>query len=315
MARKIILDTDPGIDDAMAVFLALGAPELDLIGLTAIFGNVPVELATTNALRLLEIGGRADIPVATGAAKPLASDYRGPVARIHGEDGQGNLFLPPPSTGAVGLSAAEFIVQQVRRFPGEVTLVAIGPLTNLALALQLDPEIAAMTQEVVIMGGNAFVAGNATPTAEANILNDPDAADIVFGAAWPVTMVGLDVTHKVHMTRLQISACADLLSPLGKHVAQIAPLYCDFYAETYGLDGIYVHDSTAIAYVINSGVFTVERWPVRVDTSDGISRGKTWPTTANWVHPNWQGRPPVNICTDVDGEGVVALHYREFSGG
>jgi inosine-uridine nucleoside N-ribohydrolase len=313
MARKLIIDTDPGIDDAMAVFLALGAPELELIGLTAIFGNVPVELATTNALRLLEIGGRGDIPVATGADRPLVSDYHGPVPYIHGEDGQGNLFLPPPTTRAVPLTAAEFIVQQVRRYPGEVTLVAIGPLTNLALALELDPEIATLTQEVVIMGGNAFVPGNASPTAEANIRNDPEAADIVFGADWPVTMVGLDVTHKVQMTRLQISACAELASPLGRHVAAIAPLYCDFYAKTYSLDGIYVHDSSAIAYVINPTIFTVERWPVRVDTSSGISRGKTWPAAGNWVPPEWQGRRPVTICTDVDGEGVVNLHYREFN--
>ena len=313
MARKIILDTDPGIDDAMAVFLALGAPEVELVGLTTVFGNVHVDLATVNALRLLEIGGRGDIPVATGAAKPLFAHYKGPAPEIHGADGQGNLFLPPPTTSAVNLPAAEFIIEEVRRYPGEITLVAIGPLTNLALALQIEPGIAERTREVVIMGGNAFVPGNATPTAEANILNDPDAADLVFGARWPVTMVGLDVTHKVRMTRRQISVCAEMLNPLGKHVAQITPLYCDFYAETYGLDGIYVHDSTAIAYVINPNLFTVEQWPVRVDASDGISRGKTWPATDNWVHPDWQGRPPVTICTDVDGDGVVELHYRQFN--
>ena len=313
MTRKIILDTDPGIDDAMAVFLALGAPELELVGLTTVFGNVHVDLATENALRLLEIGGRSDIPVATGAAKPLSAPYKGPVPTIHGADGQGNLFLPAPAASAVSQSAAAFLVEQVCRSPGEITLVAIGPLTNLALALQLEPKIASLTREVVIMGGNAFVPGNATPAAEANVLNDPDAADTVFSAGWPVTMVGLDVTHKVRMTRRQIAVCAEIGSPLGRHVAQIAPLYCDFYAETYGLDGIYVHDSTAIAYVINPSLFTVAQWPVRVDVSDGIGRGKTWPATGNWVHPNWQGRPPVTICTDVDGDGVVDLHYRQFN--
>ncbi len=315
MTRKIIIDTDPGIDDAMAVFLALGAPELDLIGLTTVYGNVDVDLATVNALRLLEIGGRPDIPVAAGAPQPLASAYHGPVPEIHGEDGQGNLFLPPPLASAVSQSAAEFIVAQVLAHPGEITVVAIGPLTNLALALQLEPQIAGLVREIVIMGGNAFVPGNASPAAEANILNDPDAADIVFGASWPVTMVGLDVTHKVHMTRAQIAVCAEHSSPLGRHVAEIAPLYCDFYFGSYGMDGIYVHDSSAVAYVINPALFTVEQWPIRVDTSPGIGRGKTWPNTASWVHPNWKGRPPVTICTDVDGPGVVELHYRQFNAG
>jgi inosine-uridine nucleoside N-ribohydrolase len=196
VARKIIIDTDPGVDDAMAIFLALRSPEVSVIGLTTIFGNVHTDLATVNALRLLEIAGRNDIPVAHGASAPLTRAYAGPVAFIHGDDGQGNVYLAPASSQAISQPAAEFIVEQILNAPGEITLVPVGPLTNIALALQLEPRIAGLVHEVVLMGGNALVPGNATPAAEANIHNDPEAADIVFAADWAVTMVGLDVTDK-----------------------------------------------------------------------------------------------------------------------
>ena len=173
--RKIIIDTDPGIDDAMAIFLALASPELDVVGLTTVMGNVEVDLATTNALRLLEIAGRSDIPVAEGAGKPIATDFLGTVEFVHGDDGQGNAFLPSPASRPLGISAAEFIVQQARAYPGEITLVPIGPLTNIALALRLEPNLPKLVAGAVLMGGNAFCPGNASPTAEANIRNDPEA--------------------------------------------------------------------------------------------------------------------------------------------
>src|SRR5690606_14660317 len=142
MAQKIIIDTDPGVDDTMAIFFALRSPELDVIGLTTIFGNVHTDLATTNALRLLEIAGRADIPVAKGADNPLTGPFGGPVPFVHGDDGQGNVNLPPPQGSAISQSAAAFLVEQVMAAPGEITLVPLGPLTNLALALRLEPRIA-----------------------------------------------------------------------------------------------------------------------------------------------------------------------------
>src|SRR5687768_3597556 len=154
MVRKIIIDTDPGVDDAMAIFLALASPELDVIGLTTIFGNVDTELATTNALRLLEIAGHHEIPVAQGATAPLTRPFAGPVPFVHGEDGQGNVFLPRPETKAVPETAAAFIARQVMAHPGEITLAPIGPLTNIALALRLEPAMATNVQEVVLMGGN-----------------------------------------------------------------------------------------------------------------------------------------------------------------
>jgi inosine-uridine nucleoside N-ribohydrolase len=306
MARQIIIDTDPGVDDAMAIFFALRSPELEVIGLTTVFGNVHTDLATSNALRLLEIAGRADIPVARGADHPLAGPFAGPVPFVHGDDGQGNANLPPPLAQPCAQRAASFIVEQVMAAPGEITLVPIGPLTNIALALRLEPQIAANVREVVLMGGNALAPGNATPAAEANIHNDPEAADIVFGAPWPVTMVGLDVTHRVTMgpDHLERYAAADNL--LARHIARIVPHYRRYFENAYGIRGIYVHDSSAIAYLIDPTLFRTERWPLRVETQ-GISRGKTWPGNGERPLPPWEGRPLVTCCVEVDGARLVDL--------
>jgi inosine-uridine nucleoside N-ribohydrolase len=322
MARKLIMDTDPGVDDAMAIFLALASPELDIIGLTTIFGNVHTGLATTNALRLLEIAGRTDIPVAKGVEAPLARPFTGPVPFVHGEDGQGNTFLPPPQTKAIEKTAAVFIIEQVLAHPGEITLAPIGPLSNIALALRLEPSIADQVQEVVLMGGNAMVPGNASPAAEANILNDPEAADVVFGAAWPVTMVGLDVTHQVHMRPEQLARHRQATSrPMAQHLAAIVPFYQSFFETAYSasnLQGIYVHDASAIAYLIDPTLFEVKRWPIRVET-EGIGRGKTWPaipSSSDIGHQTpapWKDRPLVNVCVGVDGARVVELELSRLT--
>lgn len=310
MPRKVIIDTDPGVDDSMAIFFALRSPELDVMGLTTIFGNVHTDLATINALRLLEIAGRPDIPVVQGASDPLARPFGGPVPFVHGDDGQGNAHLPPPTTRPRDGSAAAFIVEQVMAAPGEITLVPLGPLTNIALALRLEPRIAQNVREVVLMGGNALCPGNATPAAEANIHNDPEAADVVFGAGWPVTMVGLDVTHRVNMTRAHLERYAQAQNPLAQHIARIVPFYRDYFESQHpGVDGIYVHDSSAIAYVIDPTLFKTQRWPLRVETQ-GISRGKTWPFLGQGDNDRlgpWRGRPPVNVCVDVDAERLLAL--------
>lgn len=322
MTRKLIIDTDPGVDDAMAIFLALASPELEVIGLTTIFGNVDTELATTNALRLLDIAGHREIPVAQGATAPLTRPFAGPVPFVHGEDGQGNVFLPPPETKAVPETAAAFIARQVMAHPGEITLTPMGPLTNIALALRLEPALATTVQEVVLMGGNALAPGNASPAAEANILNDPEAADVVFGAAWPVTMVGLDVTHQVHMTPEQIARHTQAVSPMAQHIAKIVPFYQSFFETAYSaskLQGIYVHDSSAIAYLIDPTLFEVKRWPIRVETK-GVGRGKTWPAiplsldASYQVPAPWRDRPLVNVCMGVDGARVVELVLSRLTG-
>lgn len=306
MPRKIIIDTDPGVDDTMAIFFALCSPELEVVGLTTIFGNVHTELATKNALRLLDIGGRTDIPVAHGAEDALTGAYEGPVPFVHGADGQGDINLPEPAGKALDISAAQFIVEQVKANKGEITLAPLGPLTNIALALRLEPRIAEWVDEVVLMGGNALAPGNASPAGEANIRNDPEAADLVFGADWQVTMVGLDVTLKVHMTPADIADYATHGNVMSRHITRVLPHYRNYFESNYAAKGIFVHDSSAIAYVIDPSLFTVERWPIRVGTQ-GLGRGKTWPGRGNHILPPWQNRPLVNVCVDVDGRGVVEL--------
>ena len=306
MPRKIIIDTDPGVDDTMAIFFALCSPELDVIGLTSIFGNVHTELATKNALRLLEIAGRTDIPVAHGADDALTGPFEGPVPFVHGTDGQGDIFLPDPAGAPVNMSAAQFIVEQLRAHPGEITLAPVGPLTNIALALRLEPRITEWVDEVVLMGGNALVPGNASPAGEANIRNDPEAADLVFGADWPVTMVGLDVTLKVHMTPEDIAEYESNGNPMSDHITRVLPHYRSYFESNYPAKGIYVHDSSAIAYIIDPSLFETKRWAIRVGTQ-GLGRGKTWPAFGQHVLPPWQDRPLVNVCVDVDGARLVQM--------
>ena len=306
MSRKIIIDTDPGVDDTMAIFFALCSPELDVIGLTTIFGNVHTELATKNALRLLEIAGRTDVPVAHGADDALTGPFGGPVPFVHGADGQGDIFLPDPAGAPVNMSAAQFIVEQLRAHPGEITLAPVGPLTNIALALRLEPRITEWVDEVVLMGGNALVPGNASPAGEANIRNDPEAADLVFGADWLVTMVGLDVTLKVHMTPEDIAEFESHGNPMSDHITRVLPHYRSYFESNYPAKGIYVHDSSAIAYIIDPSLFETKRWAIRVGTQ-GLGRGKTWPAFGQHVLPPWQDRPLVNVCVDVDGARLVQM--------
>jgi inosine-uridine nucleoside N-ribohydrolase len=305
--HTIIIDTDPGIDDAMAIFYALAAPEIEVLGLTTVFGNVPVETATANALSLLEIAGRKDLPVAPGAARPLAMPYRGAVDFVHGADGQGNVNLPPPSLRPLNRSAADFIIDAVSSRPGEITLVTLGPLTNLAMVLLQRPKTAGEVRRVVAMGGNVYVPGNASPAGEANILNDPEAAEMVLSAEWPVTLCGLDVTHRITMTADDLQRIYRVDTPAGRHLARIVPFYHNFYRSHTGRNGIYVHDSTTISWLRHPELFTTEEVPVRVDTSDGIGRGKTWP----W---NDTDRPGVTVCLDADAEQLVEAEISSLEG-
>lgn len=313
MKRKIIIDTDPGVDDGMAIQFALAAEELDVLALTTVFGNASIELTTANALRILDFAGRTDIPVAAGAGTPLKGVFTGGVPHVHGEDGQGNLFRPNSPRTVVPIPADEFLVEQINAQPGELTLVAIGPLTNLARALRLDPTIADKVVEVVVMGGNAFCSGNATPAAEANVLSDPDAADLVLGTNWPVTVIGLDVTHRVNMTGAVLSRLAGLPGRFNSFISTTIPFYQQFYERVNRIDGIYVHDATVIAYLLAPNLFDFGLYPVRVDTSHGIGRGKTWPSLADSDQEGtealqpWQHRPRVKVGLDVRGDAVIEL--------
>jgi uridine nucleosidase len=312
--RTIIIDTDPGVDDAMAIFYALGSPEVEVIGLTTIFGNAMTDTTTYNALALLELAGRSDIPVARGADAPLVAPFAGPADFVHGTDGQGNAGIAAPSSRAIDREAARFIVDTVMASPGEVTLVPIGPLTNIARAMQLEPRLAENVREIVLMGGNAFAQGNATPAAEANIHNDPEAADIVFGASCPITMAGLDVTQKVQMTRADLARIGRMGNARADQLARILPFYLDFHATTDGLDGIHVHDSTAISYLIAPDAFTWVEQPIRVDTGDSFSRGKTVSSHGHsgWEEP-WAGRRAVRILTGADSRRLVELELARLA--
>jgi inosine-uridine nucleoside N-ribohydrolase len=298
--------------------MALRSPEVEVIGLTTIFGNGATHLMTTNALRLLEIAGRTDIPVAHGADHPLVGLYERPPTFVHGDDGQGNVNLPPPDSAPLDISAAAFIIQQVTAHPGDITLLTIGPLTNLALALRLQPGIATKVKSVVVMGGNAIASGNATPAAEANIYKDPEAADIVLGAEWPLTMVGLDVTRHVVFTDAHMAQLTASDNPLARHCARITPFYRDFYRKFVD-DGFHLHDPTALACVINPDLFQTEEWPIRVE-GDGIGRGKTWPLTnptridQSGYEP-WRGRPPVTVCVAVDADPIAQMTLQRITQG
>ncbi|GAB1420765.1 nucleoside hydrolase [Anaerolineales bacterium] len=317
MSLPIIIDTDPGIDDAMAIYLALLSPELELVGLTTVFGNAPVEICTRNALRILEIADRTDVPVAQGSRYPLTNRPAIEAPHVHGSDGQGNTDLYSPSQRALDISAPEFIVEHARQQPGLLTVVMLGPLTNLALALRLEPALPALLKQVIIMGGNAFCQGNVNPAAEANIFGDPEAADLVFATDWDLTMVGLDVTNSTLMTAQTLKTLFQKETPILNHLKKITPFYNQFIKRFFGVDGIYLHDSIAIAYLLVPEYFKTQRYPVAVETQ-GLGMGKTWVCTtdiANFTsrHEAWRGRMPARICLELDGEALQAFMIERFT--
>jgi inosine-uridine nucleoside N-ribohydrolase len=313
MTRKIIIDTDPGIDDAMAILLAFNAPQLSVLGLTTTFGNVPVNLATENALRLVELAG-VSVPVAHGVAKPIIAEPLPHPDFVHGQDGFGNINWPPSTLKVDKRSAAQFIVDTVHAHPGEVTLVALGPLGNLAKALQLDPSIVDLIPEVILMGGAAVEPGNVTPVAEANIINDPHAADIVFTANWPVTMVGLDVTHKVMIDEFLLQVIRRSNAKGAELLYRATQFYFGFYQKSYGIEGCYVHDASTIVYAITPDIFTTELGIVRVAT-EGVAIGQTIVAKPDHDYPVsfWKNQPISNICMQVDSERLLKLIEDTFT--
>ena len=305
--RKVILDADPGIDDAMAIVFALRSPALEVLGITTVFGNADIEVATANALRLVELTGRS-VPVARGAARPLVVPKAPPPDFVHGADGLGNIAAPAPKTTTIDASGAELIVSTARRYPGQVTLVAVGRLTNLALALALEPRLPELVKEVILMGGSAAAGGNVTPLAEANIWGDPHAADLVFAARWPVTMVGLDVTTRVRLEDDRLLRMAQKDDRVGDFLYRSSRFYKQFHDATGVTGGFYVHDPSAVAYAIDPSLFSTDKAAVRVVT-EGIGIGQTvavsGPRAEQWEAT--RGRPAVTICRQVDGERLLQL--------
>lgn len=316
--HKVIYDTDPGVDDAMALVFQALHPDIELLGVTSVFGNATIETTTRNA-RYLAGRFAAGVPVAQGAAAPLKRAAPEPLAWIHGDNGLGNIALDITEQAALDARPAHrFIVDTVCAHPGEITLIAVGPLTNLALALAEDPQIAALVKQVVLMGG-AFgtdgVLGNVTPAAEANILCDPDAADAVFGAAWPVVIVGLDVTQRTIMSRDYMATLRDRGGAAGQFVWDVSRHYEAFHEQSAQLAGIYVHDSSTVAYVLAPHLFTTRSGPVRVLT-EGIAVGQTIqkPTGMPVPAPDWDSRPECKVCLDVDVPGMLALYEHTICG-
>ena len=296
--HKIMIDTDPGIDDAMAIHLAFAHPDLDVVGLTSIFGNVHVDRATRNALHLVEMAG-ASCPVAEGAAEPLAQPLQPPGYFVHGPEGFGDLPAPMPRAVPDPRAAARFIVDIVNANPGEITLCPVGPLTNIALALRLDPSIAAKAQRVVIMGGAVDCPGNVTQHAEANIWHDPHAAAEVFAAKWPMTLVGLDVTEKSRCTPADFDRVARSAPVIGGFLNGAVPFYFEWHRKKNVFDGCFLHDPSAVLAIADPSLFVIRSVPIRVVT-DGEEIGRTV------ADPNC-GHRPVEVCVDVESARVREL--------
>lgn len=247
---KVIYDTDPGVDDAMALLFIEASPAIDLVGITTVFGNSPVETTTFNALYLKD-RFRIAAPVARGAGSPLVRDEIDTADYVHGSNGLGEIDLPKMVGSELDPRPAHrFIIDTVRAHPGEITLLGVGRMTNLALALREDPEIATLVERVVIMGG-AFGfhghSGNVTPVAEANIAGDPHAADEIFAAPWEVVVIGLDVTQETVMTSAYLADLRDRAGEAGRFIWDISRFYETFYRDATGIDGIFGHDFSAAA--------------------------------------------------------------------
>ncbi|MBU1315364.1 MAG: nucleoside hydrolase [Alphaproteobacteria bacterium] len=307
--HKVIFDTDPGIDDAMALLFLHRHPQIDLIGITTVFGNAPIDLTTRNALFLAKAWG-ISAPVAQGAGvtfDPSRPEGHWPTF-IHGENGLGDVDIPPVIGRTVDDRPAwQFIIDTVRAQPGEVTLVAVGRMTNLALTLKVDPDFAALVKEVVVMGGAFDLNGNVSPAAEANIHGDPEAADLVFTAPWRVTVVGLDVTLKTVMTSGFLAEMAAAGGAPVQLLSDISQFYIDFYRHRVG-DGMVVHDSCACVYLVAPELFKTRSGPVRV-VCGGIADGQTIQKPDGRVFPagHWDGHPSQLVCIDVEPERVLDI--------
>ncbi len=271
MTDPLLIDTDPGCDDALALLLALERPEIDLVGLTTVFGNTTTEGTTRNARAILELFDRTDVPVAAGAAEPLLVELD-TAEHIHGEGGiRGPLPEPTAATAPVDVHAAQFIVEQARKHDGDLRLAAVGRLTNVALALALEPDLPELLSEVLVMGGSAFVPGNITPLASANFHGDPHAARKVIRDTDP-TVVGVDVTEDATLP-------ADWIDSIPRESArgECVHAWCTYYAEEdlarYGIETAAIHDALAVAAVADPSVIDTERYHMEVGADEGLARG------------------------------------------
>jgi inosine-uridine nucleoside N-ribohydrolase len=308
--KKVIIDTDPGIDDAMAIFFALKSPELDVIALTTIYGNVRTPTATVNALHLLEFAGREDIPVSEGFRTSLRGELKERIADfVHGADGLGNTYPTLSDRKPIDTFAPDYLIQKVNEFPGEITIVALGPLTNLAAAVECDPTFAKKVGQIIILGGAFQVNGNVNPAAEANIYGDPEAADIIFTCGADILVVGINITHQVYWTGKDLEDLGRSDSKFGKYLYAASHFYATYHREAYDIDAIYLHDPATMVAAVDPSLMTYATGAVRVQ-KDGICKGLTLFNNSNkvWHDPtDWCGIPPVKVAVTVDRERVASL--------
>jgi inosine-uridine nucleoside N-ribohydrolase len=295
-ATPVLIDCDPGHDDAIALLLALASPEVEVLGVSTVAGNQTLDKTTANAIRVLEFIGRTDIEVAAGADRPLVREQH-VAANVHGETGLDGPDLPPPQNDPVTTHGVEFLADKIRASAEPVTLIPVGPLTNVALLLALHPD--AQPERIVLMGG-AIAEGNVTPAAEFNIWADPEAAARVFQSGIDVTMVGLDVTHRALFTQAHMGR---LTGRVGQMVAELLRFYNTFHQKIYNFDGSPIHDALAVASVVNPElVGTLER-NVEIDTESELCRGRT--VVDLWRRTDRE--PNAHVGVEVDAEGFLEL--------
>lgn len=302
--RKIIIDTDPGQDDAVAILLALASPEdMTVLGLTCVAGNVPLDLTSKNARIICELAGFPDVPVYAGCDRPMGRPLV-TAEHVHGKSGLDGPDLPDPKMPLTDGHAVDFIIDTIRdHAPGTITLCPLGPLTNIATALTKAPDIASRIAKIILMGGGYFQGGNITPTAEFNIYVDPQAADIVFKSGAPIVVMPLDVTHKALVTKPRNDAFRALNTPVGIAVAQMTDFFERFDKEKYGSAGAPLHDPCVTAYLINPDLFTGRHINVEIETQSELTMGMT---VADW----WRvtDRPAnATFMGDIDADGFFTL--------
>lgn len=273
-SKRIIIDTDPGVDDALAFLLALASPEIQLEALTTTQGNVTLELATRNALSILELAHASHVPVVAGSLVPLVQPLRAS-AYVHGASGIGNSILPEPDHKSLAKHAVDYLIERVLAEPGELSIFPIGPLTNIAMAIRKEPRFAKSVKELVIMGGAIHEAGNITPLAEFNIFVDPHAAHIVFHSGIPITLIPLDVTHQCLLKEEHIDRLMKIDSPITRFIRDAVSVYFKFSYDR-GFAGCALHDPLTLATIIAPEFLTLKEYYVDVDHSGGAAMGKTF---------------------------------------
>ncbi|CAN0880023.1 Uridine nucleosidase 1 [Linum grandiflorum] len=312
---KLIIDTDPGIDDSMAILMAFQTPEVEILGFTTVFGNVATVDATRNALLLCEIAGRPDIPVAEGSHEPLKGGKPRVADFVHGSDGLGNTYLSPPKAEKSAKTAAEFLVDKVSEFPGEVSVLALGPLTNVAMAIKRDSSFASKVKKIVVLGGAFFALGNVNPAAEANIYGDPEAADVVFTSGADIVVVGINITTQVKFTDDDLLGLRQSKGKYAQVICNMCKFYRDWHLKSDGVHGIFLHDPVSFVAVVRPDLFTYRKGVVRVETQ-GICVGHTLMDQGlkNWNSSNpWSGYSPVAVAWTVDVEKVLEYVKKQLT--